>query len=102
MVDPVKPPVANTMLHQPRLNGAFTLPKEARAQNSHASPKLHINRAVKKPITYIIWPATGIRVFVVGKTVCETWPIFIMPNPPSPSGPNGRNTEEMSSRGGIL
>src|SRR5579859_7327353 len=90
MVEPVKTPVANIIPHQPMLNGEFDLPKEAKAQNSHASAKPHIRRAAKKPNTYIIWPAKGMRVFVAGKTVNETWPIVIIPNPPSPSGPRGR------------
>jgi hypothetical protein len=51
IVDPVNTPVANTMLHQPMLNGDFDLPNEATAQNSHASPNPHIRRAVKKPKT---------------------------------------------------
>jgi hypothetical protein len=102
MVEPVKTPVANMILHQPMLKGDFDLPKEAKAQHSHASANPHIRRAVKKPNTYTIWPEEGIIVFVSGKTVNATWPIFMIPNPPSPSGPRGRKTEEMTAGGGSL
>jgi hypothetical protein len=84
------------------LNGDFDLVKAAIAQNSHASANPHIIRAVKKPNMYMISPAEGVRVPVFENIVNETWPIFIIEYPPSPSGPRGRKLEAMIAGGGSL
>jgi hypothetical protein len=83
------------------LKGNLDLLMLARAKNNQTSPYPHMIKASPKPTTYKILPEPSAPSEPVsGKSFQATLPNCMMANPPCPSGPRGRNTETMTSRGG--
>ena len=105
VVEVVNTPRGNVNPHHPMLNGNRLRLILAAAKNSHTSPNPHIMVAANHPTTYNISPGLDVpdcSVPVIGKSVEATFPNCMMAKPPWPSGPRGRKTETITSRGGSL
>lgn len=103
VVETVKTPSGNVKPHQPILNGNLERLILAKAKKSHTRPNPHMIRAISQPTTYRISPDPleyWFRVPVLTNVAAATFPSRIIAKPPCPSGPRGRKTETMTSRGG--
>ena len=76
-----------------------------RSEEQSDERESHMIIAMRNPTIYSVSPAYVIfvgKLCVSRNTVRATLPSCIMPKPPCPSGPSGRNTLTITARGGIL
>ena len=105
IVDTVNTLSGRVQPHQPTLKGNLLRLMLASAKKSQTMAKPHIISARRNPTTYKICPALPpaiSRVPVFGKIFTAAFPSCMMPKPPWPEGPSGRNTDTITLHGDSL